>query len=627
LLITKLSQSKFINVLSSDRIFGILKKLNLDESKKYSTDDLIKVANEGGASHTLSGSFMKAGENIIITLTLQQPHTGKVISSMTVPCKGEAEIFPKLDEFTKEIKAGLNLSSEQIASDFDKEVGKITTSSPEAYKYYSEARKYHLKNDYREAIQLYDKAVALDPEFAMAYRGMAAAYGNLGYVSKSREYIQKAFKLSDRVSDRERYLIQGQLYYQKENTFGQAIEAFNKLLELYPDDPMGNGYLGNIYDRLEEWDKAIEKFEIRTRIQKDVLGIGNLGGLYAAKGLYDKAGQIYEDYLKNIADDARVHSYLGWNYLSQGKCDLAFSEADKAFLLDPKSMNSYYLKGDIFHLSGKFEEAEKEYLKILETGDKSDHLGARWGLAALYLTRGKFDRARDELKLVMGLADEFKEKSMKLNAEFVLAYIDLRLGKFEKALEETEDSIKGWIELEDLAVQRMALPWKGVLYLEMGQVGEAQKTAVELKDLIQKGLNKRAMRYSYWLEGMIDLKKANFRRAIESLNKAISLLPSQSNPNDEHAFFYDGLASAYYKAGNLEKAKAEYEKITALATGRTFFGDIYAKSFYILGKIAEQQRQKARAVEHYQKFLDLWKEADPGIPEIADARKRLSALK
>ena len=627
MLITKLSQSKFINVLSSDRIFGILKKLNLDESKKYSTDDLIKVANEGGASHTLSGSFMKAGENIIITLTLQQPHTGKVISSMTVPCKGEAEIFPKLDEFTKEIKAGLNLSSEQIASDFDKEVGKITTSSPEAYKYYSEARKYHLKNDYREAIQLYDKAVALDPEFAMAYRGMAAAYGNLGYVSKSREYIQKAFKLSDRVSDRERYLIQGQLYYQKENTFGQAIEAFNKLLELYPDDPMGNGYLGNIYDRLEEWDKAIEKFEIRTRIQKDVLGIGNLGGLYAAKGLYDKAGQIYEDYLKNIADDARVHSYLGWNYLSQGKCDLAFSEADKAFLLDPKSMNSYYLKGDIFHLSGKFEEAEKEYLKILETGDKSDHLGARWGLAALYLTRGKFDRARDELKLVMGLADEFKEKSMKLNAEFVLAYIDLRLGKFEKALEETEDSIKGWIELEDLAVQRMALPWKGVLYLEMGQVGEAQKTAVELKDLIQKGLNKRAMRYSYWLEGMIDLKKANFRRAIESLNKAISLLPSQSNPNDEHAFFYDGLASAYYKAGNLEKAKAEYEKITALATGRTFFGDIYAKSFYILGKIAEQQRQKARAVEHYQKFLDLWKEADPGIPEIADARKRLSALK
>jgi tetratricopeptide (TPR) repeat protein len=227
----------------------------------------------------------------------------------------------------------------------------------------------------------------------------------------------------------------------------------------------------------------------------------------------------------------------------------------------------------------------------------------------------------------MGLADEFKEKSMKLSAEFFMAYVDLRLGKFEKALEETQDSIKGWIELENLPAQRMALPWKGVLYLEMGQVGEAQKTAVELKDLIQKGLNKKAIRYSYWLEGMIDLKKANCPKAIDSFLKAISLLPSQVFPNDEHAFFYDALASAYYKAGDLEKTKAEYVKITTLATGRTFFGDIYAKSFYILGKIAEQQGQKARAVEHYQKFLDLWKDADPGFPEIGDARKRLAALK
>ena len=74
------------------------------------------------------------------------------------------------------------------------------------------------------------------------------------------------------------------------------------------------------------------------------------------------------------------------------------------------------------------------------------------------------------------------------------------------------------------------------------------------------------------------------------------------------------------------KACKEYEKITQLTSGRVGWGDIYAKSFYMLGKIAEQQGDKARARQNYQKFLDIWKDADPGLPEPADARKRLAGL-
>ena len=75
------------------------------------------------------------------------------------------------------------------------------------------------------------------------------------------------------------------------------------------------------------------------------------------------------------------------------------------------------------------------------------------------------------------------------------------------------------------------------------------------------------------------------------------------------------------------RARAEFEKITLLTTGRFFTGDLYAKSFYWLGKIAEEQRDKRRAAENYGKFLDLWKDADPGQPEIDDAKARLTALK
>jgi tetratricopeptide (TPR) repeat protein len=135
------------------------------------------------------------------------------------------------------------------------------------------------------------------------------------------------------------------------------------------------------------------------------------------------------------------------------------------------------------------------------------------------------------------------------------------------------------------------------------------------------------MRYYYHLQGKIELKRENYSGAIELFKKAMSLLSFQSYPSQGQALFIDSLALAYYKAGDIDNAQEEYEKITALTTGRLHYGDIYAKSFYMLGKIYEQQGDKAKAIEHYERFLDLWKDADPGIAEIEDAKKRLAGLK
>jgi tetratricopeptide (TPR) repeat protein len=103
-------------------------------------------------------------------------------------------------------------------------------------------------------------------------------------------------------------------------------------------------------------------------------------------------------------------------------------------------------------------------------------------------------------------------------------------------------------------------------------------------------------------------------------------VPFQYYWENDHALFIEPLAAAYYRSGNLGKSVEEYERLVSLTAGRLFFGDIYAKSFYILGKIAEQQGQEAKAIEHYQKFLDLWKDADVSLPEVEDAKKRLAAL-
>ena len=627
LLITKLSQSKFINVLDGNTVYGILKKLNLDEAKKYTRDDLIKVANAGRATYTISGSLMKAGQNIIMTVSLQRPQTGEVISSSNIECRGEEEIFLKVDELAKTIKSDLKLTPDQIASDIDKQVGKITTSSPDAFKYFVEGRKYHLDGKYPEAIQIYEKAVAADPEFAMAYRGLAQVYLNLGYIARGTEIYKKAFELSDRVSDRERAFIQGAFYYQKEQTCDKAIEVFKSFIKLYPNDFVAVSKLAESYDSLEEWGKAQEYFEIAARAaDSGFVLIAEPVSSYERLGYYEKAKQLLESYREKVPDDARIHIGLGYNELYQGRFDLALSEADRAFLLDPNNLNWSFLKGDALFLSGKFVDSEKEYLQILKKKDISIQIKARSSLRNLYLAQGRFKEAKTQAELQLELAQEFGEKLWIADALFWSGYVDFKKGDSQKGLERINEASKVYLEFDDLPRQRWAQTWKGVISLDLGLTSQAQEIDVGLKDLMRKSQNKKALRYLYLLEGLLNVKKKNYSVAIENYEKAISLLPYQSTIRDEHALFISALASGYYQGGLLENARAEFERITSLTTGRATDGDLYAKAFYMLGKIAEQQGDKGRAREQYRKFLDLWKDADSGIHEVDDARKRLAGL-
>jgi tetratricopeptide (TPR) repeat protein len=139
-----------------------------------------------------------------------------------------------------------------------------------------------------------------------------------------------------------------------------------------------------------------------------------------------------------------------------------------------------------------------------------------------------------------------------------------------------------------------------------------------------QGLKKKHLRYYYHLAGLIEIEKENFPAAIDYIEKALTL---DLHGYQQDAKFIDSLALAHYKSGDLDEALREYERICDLTTGRSYYGDIYVKSFYMLGKIAEQQGQKAKAIEHYQEFLSLWKDANPGLPEVEDARKRLAGLR
>ncbi|MGD8538954.1 MAG: protein kinase [Candidatus Aminicenantes bacterium] len=620
LLISDLTQSKYIKVLSSDKLFSILRKLDLLEARSYGTEDLQEVAFEGKASHLLQGVLTKAGDNFRINITIQEASTGELIGSETAEGRGQESFHLMVDELTPKIKTNFELNDEDIAGDIDKDIGKIMTKSPEAYKYYVEGRKYHKPGSYDLELEFMEKAVDIDPEFAMAYRAMAAVHRNWRDYPEARKYLDKALEFSDRLPVRDQYLIEGDSH-SIDNNFEKAVEAYSKLLELYPDDYTGLNNMGVLYAARDDWDNAIKYYELAYTSEKGFLGLTNLADHYEKKGLYDKSRELYIDYLKNVSSDVQIHWRLAFNYAVGLEFDLALDEMDKVIALNPRANKDWlnFLKGD-------FDLFEKACLDRLKEEDKRSHLGARRQLDMLYRTRGKFEEAKKQNELMIELAKELEMPGRIKWIRLSLSYNYLLTEEPQKALREIDLAMEEVKEEENRNLKIWALPIRAIALSKMESFDEAEKVAESLKLVIEEGIKKKEIRSYYLVRGMIELERGNTAEAVKLLEEAVSLMPAQNVNNADQAWYIYPLASAYYADRNLDRAREEFENITLLTVGRQGYGELYAKSFYMLGKIYDEKGNSLKAKENYEKFLDLWKDADPGLSEVEDAKKKLAAL-
>jgi len=209
--------------------------------------------------------------------------------------------------------------------------------------------------------------------------------------------------------------------------------------------------------------------------------------------------------------------------------------------------------------------------------------------------------------------------------------MNMKSGNYLDALSICNAALQTDVGGERLDLQRRILYFKGLTQVAMNSLTEARRSADELKRQIDRGLNRKEIRYFYHLIGMIELARNNFPQATSYFNQAIFLLPHQyyRHPwivGNDRALFLDSLAQVYYRSGDLDEAQEEFGKIQVLTVGRLDYGDIYAKSYYWLGKIFQQKDWRQLAKDNYQKFLDLWRGADAGIPEVDDARRQLATL-
>ena len=558
-----LNDSKLIRVLDENSTYGILKKHKLEEARKYTREDLAKIAGEGGVSYTASGSLMKAGGSIIIMVTLQNPRADEAVNPIKVTCQNEAEILPRIDELVAKIKSGMNISADQLDADVSQALGKLTTS-PEALKYWMTSWPHYKNGDYAKVVALCERAVELDPNFASAYINLASGYEGLGNSAKALEYRKRAFELRDRLPERERLFVEAYYYIAtaNENTWAKAIEAFEKYLVFEPNDVGALQPLGYLYQRSGNRAKYLELYDRCYRLDPSPWFLTNLMIAYQQTGQPARAEEILKDYYKNFQDNPSIQRVSCNLYIVLRNFQQALAEIERGFLQEPSPATWSWdnLKGDVYLAQDNLAAAEREYLRVIQKAEKPRYVSAATrNLIRLHILQGRMSRAADELA---------KATAPGGSMEGAPGFAWIRVGKYDKALEIYETWLKNAIQKQDPESIRVALLNKAVVYVETKAFGDAEKIAGELKSLGQKSPYKQAMYPYLVLRGLIDLEQGDFGRAIDNLNGSSGWFDSEFFGPSNNAFYIYPLAFAYYKFGDLPKAREEFEKLTNLTAGR-----------------------------------------------------------
>lgn len=624
LLISDLGQSRFLQVLSAERLYNILEDLNLLEAERYSSENLLDVAERAGMRYVLVGRMTKAGETIRFNSTIQEARSGDVIGSQQVEAQGEDSLFAMVDELTTKVKADLDLSEKDIAADIDAHVQDISTSSTEALEYYQEGIRYQRKADYTKSIPLFELAVAIDPEFAMGFRALSVAYGNLSYASEAFKHLEKAFELKDRVSEKERYYIEADYFRHSEKTYPEAIQAYTELLKLYPDDSIGNNNLGVLYTSIEEHDKAIERYKVnKSNKVPGFQSYSNLAGAYISQGKLDKAVEECEYFLENISEIPELYGTLAQIYLLQEKYDKALAELEKAIKLSPSFINYHILKGSVYLAQDQLDLAEEEIQKSLESDQPFAHYLARQTLFNLSLLKGKFFEAEYQLLEGLELADMVGENWWKVGSYLNLALsysLSGRIADAQKSLDRAESLAA---DSEDSEMKRNVLFLKGVVLAMQGRIPDVKQIAADLKILIEAGMNNKEIRLYHVLTGLYLSGEARYDEAIGEFEKSTKLMPYQDGLRILVKY---SMAKAYHKSGDLTKSQKIYEDIVSNGRSKMDNGHLYAMSKYELGKVYLAKGLEEKARRSFESFLELWQDADSELPEIAEVEEKLSAL-
>ena len=535
------------------------------------------VSTRLGIKLIVAGSIEQKDARYTLQTRVVDPLTSQILASASAGAGTKGDVLKAVDVVAVKLRAALGDVKPQSPLALGGET--FTTASLQALNSYARAQELHQQGKGDEAAERYRQAIAHDPEFGRAYAGLAVIRYNQGEAEKSAEQFQKALALIDRMTERERYRTRGN-YYILVHNHRKAIEEYQQLLERYPADTGGYNGLAFAYLLARDMERAVAQGRRGVEIYPKFVPLRSNLALYALyAGDFAAAEKEARTVLEQNPTYLKAFVALALSQVGQGRLDDALETY--------RRLKNVSMRGASFASMGEADVA-------LYEGRLSD--------AATILDKGIENDVANKFGLAAGV------KSV------ALAWVHLVQRHRPAALAAVKTA------LERSRQPNVAYPAARV-YLEAGQEREAATIAAELA----RSLDADAQAYGKLIEGEVDLKRGDGRKALDHFQEAKAIADTWLGRL--------ALARAYLQTGALPEAHSELDLcLKRRGEAMAVFLDDVPSAWYLppvtyhLARVQEGLGSAA-APASYQAFLTMKKAAEPFDPLVADARRWLSAVK
>jgi serine/threonine protein kinase/tetratricopeptide (TPR) repeat protein len=570
----ELEQSPFLSLVTDEQIQQTLGLMGKNAAKVTSAVAR-EVCQRRGSTAVLDGSIAQIGSQYLLTIKAVNCASGEVLASTESQASDKNHVLGALGSAASEIRGRLGESLSSVQK-YNAPLEQVTTSSLPALQAYSQAMKAFLEKGGTVPIPFFKRAIELDPNFAIAYTALGVTYGNLGESSLETENLRKGFELRERTSESERYLISS-LYYSGSDEIDKADEVYEEWAQAYPRDFIPLNNLGSNYLYLGQYDRAVQYFTKSLRLDPDAgQSYAGLSGAYLSAGRLDESKEVYERAIARKVEIPDLHV---------SRYQVAFLEGDTAEMQRQVAW-------------GKGQPGGEDQLLSLQSDTEA--------------YAGHFDRARSLSQSAFDSAQRYGLHEVAAGWLLHAAHVRAEVGKSASAGEDVVAALRvaSNLNLQTTSAMTMALA---------GESNRAQAIAdeVEKKAPLNGDLDK------YWLpviRAEIELNRDRGQRALELL-KPVS--GDEFGVLSLYPVYVRG--KAYLKVKDGQQAAGEFQKIIDHRSIVT--NDILGALAHLqLGRAYAMAGDSAKARAAYQDFLTLWKDADPDVPILKQAKTEYAKL-